>query len=627
MGDIKHAKKLSSTTDELRVVDGSSSSGTLCCLRATIWTLSLFTVVGAFVLMNYLQYDQILRLKQRVEYLENSALLFDEPISVSHKEKRDSDGPFAILTNIVDDLVRQEVKRAHELCKCPGDVREAKQGCGESLSKRQLVSGQQCCTALAKPSYRGNSTEIVTSYLGQEVLLPCNATGYPPPTVSFTPSVDPTGKSRYRPTPGGMLIQNVQFSDGGRYYCKVENALGVQNKIIELRVTDPVVATTTPTSVTVNEGSSIRIQCDVTGNPTPVVTWQHQRLDGVTVPVIATPQTIITGNTITINNALASNAGSYICLAQNQFEKDQASTTVNVIGKPQIVQPPKTQTVLQGSTVRLYCSVASNPPATITWTYPLTGSKPPLNAYVNPDNSVTLSNVDKYNNGNYQCAASNSYGTSYAQSSLVVEKKVSVATTPHLQPMTGSEPILNFQCSVDGIPKPTTTWSKVGAAPLAGNSKYLALSGGNLIISGPSLATDTGIFECFGTNRNGNATDSVIVYRALGQIKCTDTFASVGCTMGQTCGGHCPNNCNFQGQNVYGYKTYAMDSAICMAATHSGSLPNPNNDPVIWKHVASGIFSGVSNNGITSQSHASSDASQIIQPSTGRSSAGNSLIG
>jgi hypothetical protein len=49
--------------------------------------------------------------------------------------------------------------------------------------------------------------------------------------------------------------------------------------------------------------------------------------------VIATTSTIITGNTITINNAKASNAGSYICLAQNAFEKDEASTSVSVIGK------------------------------------------------------------------------------------------------------------------------------------------------------------------------------------------------------------------------------------------------------------------------------------------------------
>ena len=49
-------------------------------------------------------------------------------------------------------------------------------------------------------------------------------------------------------------------------------------------ILDPVVATTTPTSITVNEGNTIRIQCDVSGNPTPFVTWQHKRLDGVTVP-------------------------------------------------------------------------------------------------------------------------------------------------------------------------------------------------------------------------------------------------------------------------------------------------------------------------------------------------------
>jgi hypothetical protein len=77
MGDIKHAQKLSARSDEVRVVDGRNTSGTVSCLRAAVWFVSLLTLVGAFVLLNYLQYDQILKLRQRVEYLENNIFMFD----------------------------------------------------------------------------------------------------------------------------------------------------------------------------------------------------------------------------------------------------------------------------------------------------------------------------------------------------------------------------------------------------------------------------------------------------------------------------------------------------------------------------------------------------------------------
>ena len=65
----------------------------------------------------------------------------------------------------------------------------------------------------------------------------------------------------------------------------------------------------------------------------------------------------------------------------------------------------------------------------ITLSLPQTGSKPPLNAYVNPDNSLTLTAVDSFNSGTYTCTATNARGSSIAQAKLTVERKLTAYFT------------------------------------------------------------------------------------------------------------------------------------------------------------------------------------------------------
>ena len=43
-----------------------------------------------------------------------------------------------------------------------------------------------------------------------------------------------------------------------------------------------------------------------------------------------------------------------------------------------------------------------------------------------------------------------------------------------------------------------------------GNSKYVSLSGGNLLITAVDIKTDTGIYDCTASNHNGNMTDKAI---------------------------------------------------------------------------------------------------------------------
>ncbi|KAK3595461.1 hypothetical protein CHS0354_003454 [Potamilus streckersoni] len=381
---------------------------------------------------------------------------------------------------------------------------------------RPLSIEQQCCSALAKPSYQGAPTQVVSAYSGQSVVLPCKTFGYPPPTVQFTPITDPLGLGRYLLVQDGLQIQNVKLSDSGTYTCKVTNVFGTVDKHIQLSVTERVVATTTPATINVIAGTtpSFTITCDVSGTPSPAVTWYHMMLDGSNVTVTSGISSINGQSTLTVTNPQQADAGVYICSAKNIYETDEARTVVTTSGTPQIIRGPKTQSVHEGDTVIIRCDIVSNPPATVKWTFPLTGDKPPLNAQLNPDNSVTLIDVDHFNNGDYVCTATNAVGSTSATAGLAVHKVVTAKVNQALIPVTGTEPVITLQCTGNGDPQPSITWTK-DEQPLTG-SKYLFLTGGNLVVTNVDVNTDIGKYKCIANNGIENATDlSIEIYEEI----------------------------------------------------------------------------------------------------------------
>ena len=81
-------------------------------------------------------------------------------------------------------------------------------------------------------------------------------------------------------------------------------------------------------NVTAASNTTITIRCPVSGVPTPAVTWQK---DGV--QVIEGEKFFMTDdNSLVINNAEIEHSAKYSCIAQNEFGKDEASSTATIIG-------------------------------------------------------------------------------------------------------------------------------------------------------------------------------------------------------------------------------------------------------------------------------------------------------
>lgn len=67
-----------------------------------------------------------------------------------------------------------------------------------------------------------------------------------------------------------------------------------------------------PMNMTVNESSSASFQCNASGDPKPVVTWFKGG-----VQLAAGGRIVIGGDSLTILNTVASDAGQYSCNVSN----------------------------------------------------------------------------------------------------------------------------------------------------------------------------------------------------------------------------------------------------------------------------------------------------------------------
>ncbi|XP_056151157.1 leucine-rich repeat, immunoglobulin-like domain and transmembrane domain-containing protein 3a [Lampris incognitus] len=101
-----------------------------------------------------------------------------------------------------------------------------------------------------KPSVMTSATKI-TSPLGSNVLLRCDATGYPTPTLIWAKSDGSAVNNTVQESPGDgvrwsiLSLHGILFKDAGNYCCKAKNVAGKAEATISLSVAG-IISTTIP---------------------------------------------------------------------------------------------------------------------------------------------------------------------------------------------------------------------------------------------------------------------------------------------------------------------------------------------------------------------------------------------
>ncbi|XP_036618399.1 leucine-rich repeat, immunoglobulin-like domain and transmembrane domain-containing protein 3 [Trichosurus vulpecula] len=111
----------------------------------------------------------------------------------------------------------------------------------------QRAELEQCL----KPSVMTSATKI-TSALGSNVLLRCDATGYPTPQLMWTREDNlPVNSTVIQETPGDGIkwsiisLTGISYKDAGDYSCKAKNLAGTSEAIVSVTVVG-IVTTTVP---------------------------------------------------------------------------------------------------------------------------------------------------------------------------------------------------------------------------------------------------------------------------------------------------------------------------------------------------------------------------------------------
>uniref|UniRef100_A0A8C2Y858 Leucine rich repeat, Ig-like and transmembrane domains 3 n=1 Tax=Coturnix japonica TaxID=93934 RepID=A0A8C2Y858_COTJA len=112
----------------------------------------------------------------------------------------------------------------------------------------QKAELEQCL----KPSVMTSATKI-TSPLGSNVLLRCDATGYPTPQLTWTRSDNiPVNYTVIQETPGEgvrwsiLSLTGISYKDAGEYRCKAKNLAGMSEAAVTVTVVGVVTTTVLP---------------------------------------------------------------------------------------------------------------------------------------------------------------------------------------------------------------------------------------------------------------------------------------------------------------------------------------------------------------------------------------------
>ncbi|KAM6165457.1 hemicentin-1 [Erethizon dorsatum] len=345
---------------------------------------------------------------------------------------------------------------------------------------------------------------------GDTTVMECKTSGVPPPQVKWFKGdleLRPSTFLIINPLLGLLKIQETQDLDAGDYTCVAMNDAGRATGEITLDVGSPPVFIQEPVDVSVEIGLNVTLPCYVQGYPEPKIKWR--RSDNM--PIFSRPFSVssisqLRTGALFILNLWASDKGTYVCEAENQFGKIQSQATITVTGlvAPLIGISPSVANVIEGQQLTLPCALlAGNPIPERRWTK--NSATLVQNPYitVRRDGSLHIERVRLQDGGEYTCVASNVAGTNNKSTSVVVHVLPTIQHGQQILSTIEGIPI-TLPCKASGIPKPSVVWTKKGEVIPTGSAKFSAGADGSLYVVSPG-GEESGEYVCTATNAAGYA--------------------------------------------------------------------------------------------------------------------------
>nr|XP_053632755.1 LOW QUALITY PROTEIN: titin-like [Cherax quadricarinatus] len=290
-------------------------------------------------------------------------------------------------------------------------------------------------------------------------------------------------------------------------------------------------------------GQKFKLECHVTGLPSPTVTWFHN-----TKPVKETPDCRITFDgsiaTLVMSEAFPKNAGTYTVVAKNSAGEGQCSANVSVKGriptetsdsevtsdidvepvKPTVQLPLKDTTVKEGKSARLDCVIIGQPEPEVIWYHddkPVKESNDFKLLFHGDRCSLIIQEAFLEDAGIYRVVAMNSAGEASTACFLNVDPIPEPTPPPAPEPpavaprfsqllvdnhVTEGNPV-TLRATVTGQPKPTISWFRESMPLIPDNELQIHESSDGSVSATIHAATldHTGQYEIVASNTAGTA--------------------------------------------------------------------------------------------------------------------------
>ncbi|XP_077363922.1 obscurin [Festucalex cinctus] len=187
---------------------------------------------------------------------------------------------------------------------------------------------------------------------------------------------------------------------------------------------------TRPKAFAVCVGKDATLTCTIVGSPTPLITWEKEKLQLTSGGRF---KTVEDGDVyrLTIYDLALEDSGQYLCRAKNSVGEAYAAVTLKVALPTEMtprapvfmVKPTSARVGLGGDAV-FHCRVVAHPDANFDWEKDgrYLGESNRVKIFSDSDSSsLKIQSVRNLDSGTYTCRAQNTLGRAHAAAALVVD--------------------------------------------------------------------------------------------------------------------------------------------------------------------------------------------------------------